>query len=50
MKIALIVVWFGQWPIWFPAFLRSCELNPSVDWLIFTDCPKPEEFLATNVR
>lgn len=50
MRIALIVTWFGTWPIWFPAFLRSCELNPSIDWFIFTDCPQPQGFHADNVR
>lgn len=41
MRIALILVYFGEWPIWFPAFLQSCRYNESIDWLIFTDIPPP---------
>ncbi|WP_371417607.1 DUF6625 family protein [Anabaena sp. UHCC 0187] len=37
MKIAIIIVYFGQWPVWFPAFLESCRYNSSVNWLFFTD-------------
>ncbi|NEN89238.1 MAG: hypothetical protein F6K48_10130 [Okeania sp. SIO3H1] len=42
MKIILIIIYFGEWPVWFPAFLQSCKYNPDVDWLFFTDCPIPE--------
>lgn len=49
MKIVLIVAYFGQWPIWFPAFLQSCKYNPSIDWLFFTDCDIPDVSL-NNVR
>jgi hypothetical protein len=38
MKIALVNVYFGKWPIWFPAFLQSCKFNSSINWLLFTDC------------
>lgn len=41
-SIALVVVYFGRWPVWFPAFQLSCARNPSVTWLIFTDCEAPE--------
>ena len=41
-KCVLIVVYLGQWPVWFPAFLLSCKQNPDFDWLIFSDCPIPE--------
>lgn len=42
MKIGIIVVYFGQWPVWFPAFLQSCRYNSTVNWIFFTDCPIPE--------
>lgn len=48
-SIALVVVYFGRWPIWFPAFLVSCAKNPQVTWLIFTDCKVPEG-CSENVR
>lgn len=38
MKIAFLVPYFGKWPIWFPAFLKSCESNPTITWIFFTDC------------
>jgi hypothetical protein len=40
-SILLIVVYFGRWPIWFPAFLITCERNASINWLIFSDCEAP---------
>lgn len=42
VSTALVVVYFGRWPIWFPAFQASCAANPQVTWLIFTDCKAPE--------
>jgi hypothetical protein len=41
MKIALVLVYFGSWPAWFPAFLLSCKYNRTIDWIIFTDCDAP---------
>lgn len=37
-SIAFIIPYFGKWPLWFPAFLKSCQANPSIDWLFITDC------------
>jgi hypothetical protein len=39
--ICFVVVYFGKWPIWFPAFLRSCKNNPTINWMFFTDCGSP---------
>lgn len=39
--ICFVVVYFGKWPIWFPAFLHSCKNNPTVNWIFFTDCGSP---------
>ncbi len=49
MKIALIIAYFGKWPIWFPAFLESCKYNSGVDWILFTDCEIPN-FTVNNVK
>jgi len=38
MKIVFVLVYFGEWPSWFPAFIQSCRHNRTVSWLIFTDC------------
>jgi len=40
-KIRIIIPYFGKWPLWIDLFLESCRFNPTVDWLIFTDCPMP---------
>ena len=48
-KICLINSYFGKWPSYFPYFLKSCEYNPNINWLIFTDCGKPNNY-PENVR
>src|SRR5215831_1529168 len=41
MEITFIVPYFGHWPVSFPANLQSCKYNPSVQWLLITDCKIP---------
>lgn len=36
-SIAIVVTYFGSAPPWLPAFLRSCETNPDVQWLLYAD-------------
>lgn len=48
-RIGIIATYFGNWPIWFPAFLRSCETNDTIKWLIYTDCP-PLSNAPSNVK
>lgn len=36
-KIAVIIVYFGKFPNYFPLFLESCANNSEFDWLFFTD-------------
>ncbi|MFT0213466.1 DUF6625 family protein [Pseudomonas sp. F1_0610] len=36
-KLVVLIPYFGKLPAWFPIFLKSCELNPHVDWYFFTD-------------
>jgi hypothetical protein len=54
-RIVLMIVYFGQLPVWLPAFLLSCRYNPDVDWLIFADsetppnCPENVKFLKTDL-
>ena len=35
--IAIVVTFFGNPPAWLPAFFRSCQTNPDVRWLIYSD-------------
>ncbi|ANQ86737.1 DUF6625 family protein [Azoarcus olearius] len=37
-SLCFVIPYFGQWPFWMPFFLASCRANPSVDWLLFSDC------------
>lgn len=48
-SIILICPYFGEWPGWFPYFMRSCALNPSVEWRFFTDCEAPD-FVPDNMQ
>ncbi len=36
-KIAYVVPYFGKFPKGFQFWLLSCQCNPTIDWLIFTD-------------
>jgi len=39
-KIVIIIEYFGEaWPEWIELFFLSCRKNPSINWLIHTDCP-----------
>lgn len=49
MKCCFIVQYYGELPVWFPLFLKSCEYNQEIDWLFFVD----REFVGhtpTNVK
>lgn len=37
MSLAIINLYFGKLPNYFPMWLASCRYNPSVDFLLFTD-------------
>ena len=47
--ICFVVVYFGKWPVWFPAFLRSCAKNPTINWIFFTNCDSPVRHPANVV-
>lgn len=48
-KIRFVIPYFGDLPVWLPAFLQSCKANSSIDWLFFCDRAWPE-FAATNIK
>ena len=37
VKFCFIVQYYGEFPTWFPLFLKSCENNKGIDWLFFVD-------------
>ena len=41
-SIKIIIPYFGQWPEWINLFMCSCQYNPDIDWLFFTDCDEPD--------
>ncbi|WP_178984747.1 DUF6625 family protein [Winogradskyella helgolandensis] len=45
-SIILIIPYFGKWPLWFDAFLKSCEANPTIQWFCPTDCVLPKAYPA----
>lgn len=36
-KIGIVIPYYGKFPNYFDLFLKSCEKNPTIDWLIFSD-------------
>lgn len=36
-KIAIIVVYFGEWPTWISYFIHSLSKNPLIDFIIFSN-------------
>ncbi|WP_310549957.1 DUF6625 family protein [Paenibacillus glufosinatiresistens] len=48
-RILLFVPYFGKLPEHFSLWLKSCEHNPAIDWLLFVDHP-PALSLPPNVR
>lgn len=49
MSIALLLPYYGKFPIWINAFLRSCACNPNITWIIFSDLKKPS-YIPENVQ
>jgi hypothetical protein len=51
-----VTVYIGKLPKWMNLYLKSCELNPTINWIIFTDqnfpinCPKNVRFVRLNLK
>jgi len=43
-SIILVIPYFGKWPIWFDAWLKSVAYNPTINWLCVTDCKLPNVY------
>ena len=48
-RCCFIICYFGDFPNYFPLFLKSCEYNREFEWLIITD-NKAEYDYPINVR
>lgn len=44
MKIAIIIPYFGEWPVWIDLYFFSCSENQEIDWFFFTDCEIPASY------
>ena len=47
-KIIILICYYGEFPWYFPYFLHSCNFNPTIDFLIFSDI-KHTYSLPSNV-
>lgn len=48
-KIALIIPYFGKWPIWMDFYMYSCSRQKMVDFLYFTDCDIPNKIYPNTI-
>jgi len=48
-KINIIILYGNAWPGWFDYFLRSCEKNETINWLIFSGNENPKA-ITDNIR
>lgn len=48
-KAAILIPYFGDWPVWIDFFVESCRSNRSFDWFLIGDS-KPPENRAPNVK
>jgi len=49
-RVLVLIPYFGKWPPWMGLFLESCRRNPSIDWLLPTDCGPLDANAPDNVR
>lgn len=49
MQIKLIIVYFGRVPGWIKYFLKSCEYNPNINWLIYSDM-EIDDLIPDNIQ
>lgn len=49
MKTAIVLPYFGKFDQLFPLWLKSCEINADIDWLIFTNDRTPFDY-PVNVK
>lgn len=46
-KYAVIIPYYGKWPVYFSLFLKGVEWNPQLKVILITDLPVPK--LPANV-
>ena len=48
-SIAFIIPYFGHFPNYFDFWLSSCANNPTINWIIFSDCKDVHDY-PSNVK
>lgn len=43
MRTAIIIPYFGKWPVWMDLYLYSCSRQKQIDFLFYTDCGLPKK-------
>lgn len=49
-KIVFIIIYLGEFPWYFPYFIKSCGFNPDIDFKIFSDANIPSSIKPSNVE
>ena len=44
LKIALIIPFFGNWPVYFNIYLKGCQHNKWLNIIFFTNCATPSQY------
>lgn len=47
--ISIVIPYFGRWPSYFAACLKTCAANRSIDWHFFSDAP-PVQGAGPNIH
>jgi len=48
-SICFVIPYFGKWPDWMSYFLLGCQYNPSINWVLYSDCGSIKD-LPKNVQ
>lgn len=40
-KVAVLIPYFGRWPVWIDLYFYSCSRQAGVDFVFYTDCQLP---------
>lgn len=49
-RIAVVIPYFGSWPIYMNLYLKGCQSNEWLDIFFITNCTPPTIEIPTNVR
>lgn len=48
-KITLLIPYFGNFPVWAPLFFETVRLNPTINFIFYTDCDFSQYTYIKNV-